>query len=144
MQTQKESNMAYWDTDVLTPRPEIELEKLLSYAAEKGVGLRFWVHWRALQPKLDEAFALYEKWGIKGLMVDYLDRDDQQMIEFADEILQKAAKHHLNIQFHGVWRPTGLQRTYPNLMNHEGVLNLEYNKFRNWCCPVNVRQNFQS
>lgn len=62
-------------------------------------------------------------------MVDFLDRDDQEMVLFAERVLQSAARHHLHIHFHGVWKPTGLQRTYPNLFNHEGVLNLEYLKW---------------
>ena len=123
------------DTDILKPRPEIELDELLGYAAAKGVGLRAWVHWKALQAQLDEAFALYEHWGLRGLMVDFLDRDDQEMVEFSELVLAKAAEHHLHIQFHGVWKPTGRQRSYPNLFNHEGVLNLEYLKWSDKCSP---------
>ena len=84
---------------------------------------------------LEEAFTQYQKWGIQGLMVDFLDRDDQEMVLFAERVLQSAARHHLHIHFHGVWKPTGLQRTYPNLFNHEGVLNLEYLKWGNECAP---------
>jgi alpha-glucosidase len=68
-------------------------------------------------------------------MVDFLDRDDQEMVLFAERVLQSAARHHLHIHFHGVWKPTGLQRTYPNLLNHEGVLNLEYLKWSDQCSP---------
>ncbi|MBI1984057.1 MAG: glycoside hydrolase family 97 catalytic domain-containing protein, partial [Acidobacteria bacterium] len=117
------------DTDILKPRPELEFEELARYAASKGVGLRAWVHWKALKPRLDEAFAQYERWGLCGLMVDFLDRDDQEMVEFAEQVLEKAAQHRLHIQFHGVWKPTGRERAYPNLFNHEGVLNLEYLKW---------------
>jgi alpha-glucosidase len=117
------------DTEVTKPRPEIELEELARYAAAKGVGLRLWAHWQALEGKLEEVFAQYERWGIRGLMVDFLDRDDQEMVEFSELVLQKAAEHRLHIQFHGVWKPTGRQRTWPNLFNHEGVLNLEYLKW---------------
>ena len=66
-------------------------------------------------------------------MVDFFDNDDQETVEFAESILKKAAKHHILIHFHGIWKPTGLQRTYPNLMNHEGVLNLEYLKWGDQC-----------
>jgi len=123
------------DTDVLKPRPEIEFEELARYAATKGVGLRVWVHWKALENNLDEVFATWERWGVRGMMIDFLDRDDQEMVEFSERVLEKAAEHHLHIQFHGAWKPTGRQRTYPNLFNHEGVLNLEYLKWSAACSP---------
>lgn len=65
----------------------------------------------------------------------YVTSDDQQMVLFAERVLQSAARHHLHIHFHGVWKPTGVQRTYPNLFNHEGVLNLEYLKWSDQCSP---------
>jgi alpha-glucosidase len=68
-------------------------------------------------------------------MVEFLDRDDQEMVLFAERVLRSAAHHHLHIQFHGVWKPTGLQRTFPNLLNHEAVLNLEYLKWSDLCSP---------
>ena len=123
------------DSDVRKPRASLDMERVADYARSKGVGLRLWVHWKPLSEHLDEAFALYEKWGVQGLMVDFLDRDDQEMVLFAERVLQSAARHHLHINFHGVWKPTGLQRTYPNLANHEGVLNLEYLKWSDQCGP---------
>lgn len=68
-------------------------------------------------------------------MVDFFDHDDQESIEFAESILESAARHHILIHFHGVWKPSGWQRTYPNLMNHEGALNLEYLKWSDRCTP---------
>ena len=68
-------------------------------------------------------------------MVDFFDHDDQETVEFSEEILQAAARHHIAIHFHGIWKPTGMQRTYPNLMNHEGALNLEYLKWSDRCTP---------
>jgi alpha-glucosidase len=92
-------------------------------------GIRVWTHWKALYPKLDTAFALFEKWGLSGMMVDFMDRDDQEMVNIQTEILQKAAKHHLHIQFHGAYKPTGLHRTYPNEFTREGAMNYEYDKW---------------
>jgi alpha-glucosidase len=69
------------------------------------------------------------------MMVDFFDHDDQENVEFAEEILKSAARHHILIQLHGIWKPTGLERTYPNLMNHEGALNLEYLKWSTRCTP---------
>lgn len=109
--------------------PGLDMQAVCDYAKEKGVGIRVWVHWRALYPRLDESFAQYEKWGIKGLMVDFMDRDDQEMVNIQEEILRKAAKHKLHIQFHGAYKPTGMTRTWPNEFTREGVLNYEYNKW---------------
>jgi alpha-glucosidase len=129
------------DADVCTPRPELHLPEILEYAREKGVGIRLWVHWKPLSEKLEEAFTLYEEWGVKGLMVDFLDRDDQEMIEWSEKMLECAARHKLHIQIHGSSKYSGEQRTFPNLFNREGVLNLEYLKWSKLCTPdhaVNV------
>lgn len=122
-------------TDVTKPRPGLNIQALSDYARSKGVRLRFWVHWQALYPKLDSAFALYEKWGIEGMMVDFLDRDDQEMVKIQEEILQKAASHHLEIEFHGAYKPTGLSRTYPNESTREGTLNYENDKWGKLITP---------
>jgi alpha-glucosidase len=129
------------DSDVTTPRPDLDLPRILDYAKSKGVEIRLWVHWQPLSKKLQEACATYERWGVKGLMVDFMDRDDQEMVRWQEEVLQVAAKHKLHIQFHGSYKPTGEQRTFPNLFNREGVLNLEYLKWSDSCAPphnVNV------
>ena len=123
------------DADVTKPREGFPMGEICDYAKSKGVAIRVWVHWKPLSKHLEEAFTQYEKWGISGLMVDFLDRNDQEMVLFTEKVLQSAARHHLNIQFHGVWAPTGLKRTYPNLFNHEGVLNLEYLKWTDRCTP---------
>ena len=115
--------------DVTTPVPGLDMKEICDYAKTKGVGIRVWVHWAALYPKLDSAFAIFEQWGLKGMMVDFMDRDDQQMVNIQTEILEKAAKHHLHIQFHGAYKPTGLSRTYPNEFTREGTLNYETNKW---------------
>ncbi|HEX2474868.1 MAG TPA: glycoside hydrolase family 97 catalytic domain-containing protein, partial [Lacipirellulaceae bacterium] len=124
------------DTDILKARPDIDLPRILEYAATKGVGIRLWVNWRPLADHLEEAFALYERWGVKGLMVDFMDRDDQEMVQWQERVLRAAAKHKLHIQFHGSYKPTGEQRTFPNLFNREGVLNLEYLKWSDVCSPA--------
>lgn len=123
------------NSDITKPRPGLDIQKIVNYAKSKGVGIRFWVHWKALYPKLDTAFALFEKWGIEGMMVDFMDRDDQQMVNIQEEILQKAAQHHLEIQFHGAFKPTGLSRTYPNESTREGTLNYENDKWGNLITP---------
>lgn len=123
------------NTDITKPRPGLDIQRICDYAKSQGVGIRFWVHWQALYPKIDTAFALFQKWGIKGMMVDFMDRDDQEMVKIQEEILQKAAAHHLEIQFHGAYKPTGLARTYPNESTREGTLNYENNKWGNLITP---------
>jgi len=109
--------------------PGLDMRQICDYAHGKGVGIRVWVHWAALYPHLDSAFAQFERWGISGMMVDFMDRDDQQMVNIQTEILKKAALHHLHIQFHGAYKPTGLSRTWPNEFTREGTLNYEVNKW---------------
>jgi alpha-glucosidase len=116
-------------SDVTTPVPGLDMKEICDYAARLGVGIRVWVHFYALYPKLDTAFATFEKWGLKGMMVDFMDRDDQEMVNMQTEILQKAAAHHLHIQFHGAYKPTGLNRTYPNEFTREGTRNYEVDKW---------------
>lgn len=127
------------DADILTPRPDLKLPEIIAYAKERGVRIRLWVHWASLEgDKLEQAFSKYEDWGIAGLMVDFLDRDDQQMNDFSEEILRCAARHHLHIQIHGSPKYSGEQRTFPNLFNREGVLNLEYLKWGDECTPAHA------
>ncbi len=117
--------------DVTTPVPGLDLKEICDYAKSKGVGIRVWVHFYALYPKLDTAFAIFEKWGLSGMMVDFMDRDDQEMVNMQIEILQKAAAHHLHIQFHGAYKPTGMNRAYPNEYTREGTRNYEVDKWDN-------------
>jgi alpha-glucosidase len=113
----------------------IDMQQICDYAKSKGVGIRVWVHWKALYPVLEKAFAQYQKWGISGMMVDFMDRDDQEMIKIQEEILQTAAKHHLHIQFHGSSKPSGLHRMYPNEFTREGTRNYEVYK---WDTTINA------
>jgi alpha-glucosidase len=129
------------DADVRVARPELALPKIIAYARDRGVRIRLWVHWKPLSEHLEEAFTQYESWGIAGLMVDFLDRDDQEMIDWSEKMLECAARHKLHIQIHGSSKYSGEQRTFPNLFNREGVLNLEYDKWSKLCTPehtVNV------
>ena len=122
-------------SDPSRPLPGLDMQRICAYAASKGVGIRVWVHWKALWPHIDTTFALFEKWGVKGMMVDFMDRDDQQMVNIQTSILRKAALHHLHIQFHGAYKPTGLIRTWPNELTREGTLNYENDKWDNPITP---------
>ncbi len=123
------------NADVTKPVPGLNMKEICDYAKSKGVDIRVWVYWTALYKKLDSAFAQFEKWGVKGMMVDFLNRDDQEMVNIQTEILEKAAAHHLHIQFHGAYKPTGLNRTYPNEYTREGTLNYEVNKWDTTITP---------
>ena len=107
----------------------LDMKAICDYAKQKGVNIRVWVHWKALYPKLEEAFTQYEKWGLTGLMIDFMDRDDQEMVNIYEEILRSAARHKLHIQFHGAFKPTGLHRTFPNEFTREATYNYETNKW---------------
>ena len=121
--------------DATRPRDGFDLATIGAYASERGVGLWTWVHHAVVRGREEEVFAAFARLGWKGVMVDFLDSDDQDTVEFAERVLQAAARHHVLVHFHGMYKPTGWQRTYPNLMNHEGSLNLEYLKWTDRCTP---------
>ena len=118
------------DSGKIRPLPGFDIQRVCEYARQKGVGIHVWVHWQAIYPNLEENFAQFEKWGINGMMVDFMDRDDQEMVNIQENILRSAARHQLFIQFHGSFKPTGLSRTYPNEFTREGTLNYEVNKWQ--------------
>jgi alpha-glucosidase len=93
------------------------------------------MHWAAAQKFMEQAFPLYRQWGIQGVMLDFMDRDDQEMNRFVRRAVKLAAENQLTVTLHGCPKPTGLERTYPNLLTSEGVLNLEYNKWDDQGCP---------
>src|SRR5690606_24729590 len=107
----------------------LDLKAVLRHAREKKVGIRLWMHWQAARDHMQRAFPLYREWGIEGVMIDFMDRDDQEMVRFLRKLLETAAENRLTVTLHGVSKPTGLERTYPNLLSSEGVLNLEYDKW---------------
>ena len=110
-------------------RPEIDMPSILAHAKEKNVRVWLWAHWTDISRQMDEAFPLFEKWGIAGVKIDFMNRDDQWMIDFYRRVVKKAAAHHLMIDFHGAFKPDGLRRTWPNLVTREGVMGLEYSKW---------------
>ena len=123
------------NTDVTHSVPSLNMQQICDYGKQKGVGIRVWVHWKAIYKNLEETFAQFEKWGIQGMMVDFLDRDDQEMVNIQNKILEVAAKHRLHIQFHGAYKPTGMSRTYPNEFTREGTLNYENDKWDKLITP---------
>ena len=122
-------------TTVLESIPEINVPELCKYAESKNVGVILWVVWKTFWDKIDEAVALYEKWGVKGVKVDFMQRDDQKIVNFYYEAARKTAEHHLLIDFHGSYKPDGLQRTYPNALTREGVRGMENDKWERTITP---------
>lgn len=119
------------EADLFAVVPEINLEELVEYARERKVGLVLWAGYVAIDRDMEKVCEYYSKMGIKGFKVDFMDRDDQKVVDFYYRMAEMAAKYHLFIDFHGAYKPTGLSRTYPNVLNFEGVYGLEQSKWDN-------------
>jgi len=115
-------------TDLFHVVPEVNLEELCQYAASKNVGIILWAGYWAVERDMEKVFEYYSKMGIKGFKIDYMDRDDQQMVNFYTACAQMGAKYKMVVDMHGAYKPTGLHRTYPNMLNFEGVHGLEMMK----------------
>lgn len=122
--------------DLMLVVPEIDLKMLSKYASEKGVGLILWAGYMAFAKDMENVCRHYSEMGIKGFKVDFMDRDDQAMVDFYVKAAQTASKYKLMVDFHGAYKPTGLHRTYPNVVNFEGVNGLEQLK---WSSPDQVK-----
>jgi len=115
--------------DLMKVIPEIDIRELCEYGKSKGVGIILWAGMYALDKDIDGICKYYSEMGVKGFKVDFLNRDDQLMVDYCYKVAKIAAKYQLMIDFHGVFKPTGLQRTYPNVINFEGVFGLEQMKW---------------
>jgi len=115
--------------NLLKVSPDIDMNALTAYAQKKGVGLILWMTWMSLDNNMEPVMDQLVKWGIKGIKVDFMQRDDQVMVNFYERVAKEAAKHKLLVDFHGAYKPTGLYRTYPNVLTSEGVYGLEQSKF---------------
>lgn len=115
--------------------PAVDLPEVLEHARKRGVKVLLWMHWSAVDKLMDVAFPLYEKWGVAGVKVDFMNRDDQEMVNFYERVVRQAAQHYLVVDFHGAFKPTGLRRTYPNLLTREGVMGMEFSKWSNRITP---------
>ena len=115
--------------DLLSLNPEIDMAAILVHAKAKNVGIIPWVIWKTLDDQLGPAMEQFSKWGVAGLKVDFMQRDDQWMVNYYYRIAAEAAKRKLLIDFHGAYKPTGLYRTFPNIITSEGVMGLEHSKW---------------
>ncbi|HEX8327681.1 MAG TPA: glycoside hydrolase family 97 protein [Hymenobacter sp.] len=115
--------------DLFQVRPELDLQQVIDYGKQKNVGVVLWASWNAVVHQMDKAFPHYAKMGAKGFKIDFIDRDDQVAVASLYQIARKAAEHKLLVDYHGSFKPTGLHRTYPNVMGYEGVKGLENYKW---------------
>lgn len=115
--------------------PAIDLPELIRYGKSKNVGIILWTLWKPLDKNMDNLVALYASWGIKGIKVDFMQRSDQWMVNYYERLGKACATHHLLVDFHGAFKPSGLQRIYPNIMSHEGVKGLEQDKWTHSITP---------
>ena len=112
-------------------RPEIDLPELVRYGQEKGVGIVLWTIARLFEDQMEDLCAQYSAMGVKGWKIDFMDHDDQNMVHFYRNAAAMAAKYHMFVDFHGAYKPVGMSRTYPNVLNYEGVYGLENMKWGN-------------
>jgi alpha-glucosidase len=116
-------------SDLFQINPDMNMDELFTFAAQKKVGIILWVTSKALDDRMTEALDQFEKWGAKGVKVDFMQRDDQKMVNWYEKVAVETAKRHLLVDFHGAYKPTGFSRTYPHVLTREGVQGLEHSKW---------------
>lgn len=119
--------------DPYKTNPKVNLPELISYAKSKNVGIFVWLPWLTVEHNMD-LFEKFEEWGIVGTKIDFMDRQDQWMVDYYDRVAKEAAEHHIMIDFHGAFHPSGLEYRYPNVLTYEGVRGMEFNGH---CTPKN-------
>ena len=112
--------------DPYRTNPNVNLPELIRYAKSKNVGIFVWLPWLTVEHNM-ELFQKFEEWGIVGTKIDFMDRQDQWMVDFYERVAKKAAEHHIMIDFHGAFHPSGLEYRYPNVLTYEGVRGMEFN-----------------
>lgn len=116
-------------SNVTKPIAQMDMPAILAYAKSKNVGVWLWLQWQQLDWQMQEALSTFEQWGIKGIKVDFMDRSDQQMVDYYHKLLTMTGKYHIMVDLHGAYPPNGLVRTYPHYLTQEGVMGAEYNKW---------------
>ena len=120
----------------LEPRKGFDLERIVSHAKEKGVGIWVWIHWMQINDVgIEETFSRLEKWGVAGVKTDFLDRQDQEMVNWCERVCRAAARHRIMVNFHGSFKSTGAERTWPNMITREAVCGNEMNIFNKTVTP---------
>ncbi|HEY4365155.1 MAG TPA: glycoside hydrolase family 97 protein [Bryobacteraceae bacterium] len=112
--------------DITKTISAVDMPEILRYAKSKGVSVWLWTRWESVQLQMEPAFAQFEKWGVAGVQIDGMNRDDQWMVDFYHRAAKAAAAHRLMIDFHGAYKPDGMSRTWPNVITQEAVLGAKY------------------
>jgi alpha-glucosidase len=111
-------------TDPYTPNPEVDVKELIRYGKEKNVGIILWLTWLTVHKNMS-LFNTFHEWGVKGVKIDFMDRSDQWMVNYYEDVVKEAAKNEIFVDFHGAFKPAGLEYKYPNLISYEGVRGME-------------------
>lgn len=110
--------------DPFTPNPKVDVHELIRYGKEKNVGIVLWLTWLSVENNFD-LFKTFHEWGVKGVKIDFMDRSDQWMVNYYERVAKEAAKYNLFVDFHGSFKPAGLEYKYPNVLSYEGVRGME-------------------
>jgi alpha-glucosidase len=121
--------------DLVTMENDIDVPALVEYGRERDVGIILWALWKPLDQGMEAVLDQWEEWGVAGTKVDYMQRDDQAVVEFYWRLAREAAERQMLIDYHGAYKPAGLRRAYPNVITREGVRGLEYNKWSSDITP---------
>ncbi len=121
--------------DLFNMNPGLDMEEVMDYAKEKDVKIMLWVIWNSFEKQKERAWEQFSKWGISGIKFDFMNRDDQKMVQFYREIAEEAAKRKMVIDFHGAYKPAGLRRAYPNVLTREALIEFEYNGWTKHVTP---------
>ncbi len=116
-------------TNISEPNPDIDVVELVEYGKGKNVGVILWMLWGPLDADLENILKKYGEWGVKGVKIDFMQRADQEMVNYYERVLKEAAKHELLVDFHGSFKPAGFRRAYPHMISYEGVKGNENNKW---------------
>lgn len=115
--------------DLLAVSPDVDIPAIVAHGKAKKVGIILWMSWKTLHDQFDKAMEQFTRWGVQGLKIDFMQRDDQWMVRYYYQVAEEAARRRLLVDFHGAYKPTGLYRTYPNVITSEGVMGLENSKW---------------
>ncbi len=121
--------------DLFDINPNLNMEEVLAYAEEKNVKIMLWVIWNTFEKQEQRAWDQFEEWGISGIKFDFMNRDDQEMVQFYHQVAHEAAKRKMVIDFHGAYKPAGLRRLYPNVLTREALIEFEYNGWTDYDTP---------
>ncbi len=115
-------------TNVIEPKADLDLHEIIRYAQSKGVGVVLWTLWTPVKADMEHILDVYCDWGVKGIKIDFMQMTDQNMVNFYEDVARECFKRHLLVDYHGSFKPAGLQRKYPNAMTFEGVYGMEHDK----------------